>query len=42
MDMPGAGQYAGLAIRDAQRLECEWTLAGDGSSDVGVVLRCCG
>lgn len=39
MDMAGAAEYVEYVIRDLERLELDGTLANDGSSDIGMVLR---
>lgn len=39
MEMAGAAEYVEYVVRDLERLELEGTLAGDGSSDIGMVLR---
>lgn len=39
MDMAGAAEYVEFVIRDLERLELDGTLANDGSSDIGMVLR---
>lgn len=39
MEMAGAAEYVELVMRDLEGLEREGTLAGDGSTDIGMVLR---
>lgn len=39
MEMAGAGEYVERVLEDMERMEEEGTLAGDGSSDIGMVLR---
>lgn len=39
MEMAGAGEYVERVLEDMERMQEEGTLAGDGSSDIGMVLR---
>lgn len=39
MEMAGAAEYVKYLVRDLARLDLEGILAGDGSSDIGIVLR---
>lgn len=39
MEMAGAAEYVKYVVRNLARLDLEGILAGDGSSDIGRVLR---
>lgn len=39
MEMAGAAEYVEYVVRDLERLELEGTLAGDGSSDISMLLK---
>lgn len=39
MEMAGAGEYVDNVLEDMERMLEEGTLAGDGSSDIGMILR---
>lgn len=39
MEMAGAAEYVESVLYDLERMEEEGTLMGDGSSDIGIVLR---
>lgn len=39
MEMAGVAEYVDYVVRDLARLDLEGALAGDESSDIGIVLR---